>query len=61
MLVQVVKTTDRKHVGKIFNVPIINYDVCKSFGMKPDRITWVDDFCVLQNANYTVKLKKIGG
>ncbi len=60
MIVKVLKTTDRRHEGAVFEVPVINYEVCKSFGMIADRIAWFDDICILQNVNYTIKLKKIG-
>lgn len=60
MIVQVLATTDKKHIGEIHEVPTINYEVMLSFGMHANRIEWKDDMCIIQNVNYTIKLKKIG-
>ncbi len=60
MKVQILKTTDGLNVGKIFDVPVINYDVCSELGMHPDSITWIGNVCLIQNSNYTIKLIKTG-
>jgi len=60
MTVQVIKTTDKKHEGEIHTVPLINYQVMLAFGMHADNIRWSGDICVVQNSNYTIKLKKLG-
>ncbi len=59
MKIQVLKTTDGKHEGNVFEVPEINYEVCLVFGMKADKITWDGEYCTLQNSNYTIKLREI--
>ena len=60
MKVQIVATTDGKHVGEVYEVPLINYEVMSMFRMAADRINWFGNVCVVQNVNYTIKLKKIG-
>jgi|LGOV01.1.fsa_nt_gb hypothetical protein len=59
MTVQITTTTDGKHVGEVYEVPLISKEVMLNFGMHADRISWTSDICTVQNANYTLKLKKI--
>lgn len=60
MILQVVKTTDKKHEGRIVEVPEVSYQTAHALGMNPDTIRWFGDTCILQNSNYTIKLKQIG-
>ncbi len=59
MTVQVMATTDGKHKGEVHEVPLINHEVMLNFGMEADRIKWLNDVCIVQNVNYTIKLKKL--
>jgi len=60
MIVKVIATTDRKHLGEEYDVPNeITYQVASALGMLPDTVTWFGDTCTLQNSNYTIKLKRL--
>ena len=59
MKVQIIQTTDCRHVGVIHEVPAVTVEVCKALGMRPTSIIWAGDICTIQNTNYTVKLKKL--
>ena len=60
MLVQIVSTTDKRNVGRILEIETIDYTTCSHFGIHPERITWFGDMCIIQNVNYTIKLKRVG-
>lgn len=59
MKLQIIKTTDGKNIGRTFEVPYIDYSICKSFGIHPVSIIWHGDICTLQNSHYTAQLQKL--
>jgi len=59
MQLQVIKTTDKKRIGEIFEVEKVDYETCVKYGTKPDSIVWHDNICIVRNSNYTLKLRRL--
>ena len=60
MKVQVIATTDNKHLGEVHEVPLISREIMANFGIDASSIKWIGTLCIVQSSNYTIKLKKIG-
>jgi len=60
MKVRVLKTTDGKHVGAIFDVPDLSYNTVKTAaGMNVEHVVQDGGLIHLINVNYRVTLKII--
>lgn len=60
MKFRVIKTTDGKHVGRIFDVPDLSYETIRiAAGMHIERVLEDGDLYHLINSNYRVTLQKI--
>jgi len=59
MRVKVVETTDGKYLGMTFDVPEVSKEVALLYGIEADKILEIDNYFLIINSNFTIKLKKL--
>ena len=57
MKIQILKTTDGKRIGRVYELPAITYEAIEQLGMQPTRID--TEKCIVQSSHYTIKYKVI--